>query len=69
MVADRLCVAGHLQFNQRVFADSGYVGEKVTTASLIAVEIVSKNPDQGAQSARRSLSAALLSRRCNVNHR
>ena len=31
---------------QRVFADSGYAGEKVTTATLIAVEIVRKNPDQ-----------------------
>jgi hypothetical protein len=30
----------------RVFADSGYAGEKVTTATLIAVEIVRKNPDQ-----------------------
>jgi transposase len=28
------------------FADSGYAGEKVTTATLIAVEIVRKNPDQ-----------------------
>ena len=26
----------------RVFADSGYAGEKVTTATLIAVEIVRK---------------------------
>jgi transposase len=33
-------------FIQRVFADSGYAGEKVTTATLIAVEIVRKNPDQ-----------------------
>ncbi len=33
-------------FIQRVFADSGYTGEKVTTATLIAVEIVRKNPDQ-----------------------
>ena len=33
-------------FVQRVFADSGYAGEKVTTATLIAVEIVRKNPDQ-----------------------
>jgi hypothetical protein len=29
-------------FIQRVFADSGYAGEKVTTAMLIAVEIVCK---------------------------
>jgi hypothetical protein len=31
---------------QRVFADSGYVGEKVAKATLIAVEIVRKNLDQ-----------------------
>src|SRR6202047_693654 len=33
-------------FIQRVFADSGYAGEKVAKASLIAVEIVRKNPHQ-----------------------
>ena len=33
-------------FIQRIFADSGYAGEKVTTATSIAVEIVRKNPDQ-----------------------
>jgi transposase len=33
-------------FIQRVFADSGYAGEKVANATLIAVEIVRKNPDQ-----------------------
>ena len=33
-------------FIQRVFADSGYAGEKVTAATLIAIEIVRKNPDQ-----------------------
>jgi transposase len=33
-------------FIRRVIADSGYAGEKVTTATLIAVEIVRKNPDQ-----------------------
>ena len=33
-------------FIQRVFADGGYAGEKVATATLIAVEIVRKNPDQ-----------------------
>ncbi len=33
-------------FIQQVFADSGYAGEKVTTATLIAVEIVRKNSDQ-----------------------
>jgi len=33
-------------FMQRVFADSGYSGDKVAKATLIAVEIVRKNPDQ-----------------------
>jgi transposase len=33
-------------FIQRVFADSGYADEKVAKATLIAVEIVRKNPDQ-----------------------
>ncbi len=33
-------------FIQRVFADSGYAGEKVAKATLIVVEIVRKNPDQ-----------------------
>jgi len=33
-------------FIQRVFADSGYAGPKVAKATLIAVEIVRKNPDQ-----------------------
>ena len=27
-------------FIQRIFADSGYAGEKVTAATLIAIEIV-----------------------------
>ena len=33
-------------FIQPVFADSAYAGEKVAKATLIAVEIVRKNPDQ-----------------------
>jgi transposase len=33
-------------FIQRVFADSGYLGEKVAKVTLIVVEIVRKNPDQ-----------------------
>jgi Transposase DDE domain len=33
-------------FIQRVFADGGYAGEKVAKVTLIAVEIVRKNPDQ-----------------------
>ena len=35
-----------LPFIEKVFADSGYAGEKVATATVIAVEIVRKNPDQ-----------------------
>ena len=35
-------------FIQRVFADGGYAGEKVANATLIAVEIVRKNPDRSA---------------------
>ncbi len=37
---------GIFPFIQRVFADSGYAWEMVATATLIAVEIVRKNPDQ-----------------------
>ena len=33
-------------FIERVFADSGYAGEKVANATLIAIEIVRKSPDQ-----------------------
>jgi transposase len=33
-------------FIETVFADSGYAGEKVANATVIAVEIVRKNPDQ-----------------------
>jgi transposase len=33
-------------FIQRVFADNGYAAEKVITATLVAVEIVRKHPDQ-----------------------
>jgi hypothetical protein len=35
-------------FIQRVFADSGYAGEKVAKATWIAVEIVRKNPARSA---------------------
>jgi transposase len=45
-------------FIQRVFADSGYAGEKVSKATLIAVEIVRKNPIKSAS----RLTAALGSR-------
>ena len=37
---------GPVPFIQRIFADSGYAGKKVTTATSIVVEIVRKNPDQ-----------------------
>jgi putative transposase len=33
-------------FIAKVFADSGYAGERVARATVIAVEIVRKNPDQ-----------------------
>jgi transposase len=33
-------------FIKKVFADSGYAGDKVAKATVIAVEIVRKNPDQ-----------------------
>ena len=48
MVADRFCEFSRriFPFIQRVFADGGYAGEKVAKATLIAVEIVRKNPDQ-----------------------
>ena len=37
---------GSFPFIEKVFADSGYAGEKVAKATVIAVEIVRKNPDQ-----------------------
>lgn len=33
-------------FIEKVFADSGYAGERVAQATVIALEIVRKNPDQ-----------------------
>ena len=42
-----LCASrGSFPFIEKVFADSGYAGEKVATATVIAVEIVRKSPDQ-----------------------
>ena len=35
-----------LPFIERIFADAGYAGERVATATQIAVEIVKKQPDQ-----------------------
>lgn len=37
---------GAFPFIEKVFADSGYAGDKVAAATVIAVEIVRKNPDQ-----------------------
>ena len=42
-----LCASrGSFPFIEKVFADSGYAGEKVATATVIAVEIVRKSPDR-----------------------
>ena len=42
-----LCASrGSFPFIEKVFADSGYAGEKVATATVIAVKIVRKSPDQ-----------------------
>ena len=42
-----LCaLRGSFPFIEKVFADSGYAGEKVATATVIAVEIMRKSPDQ-----------------------
>jgi transposase len=42
-----LRVSRHIfPFIQRVFADSGYAGERVTAATPITIEIVRKNPSQ-----------------------
>ena len=48
-MADRFCRVSRciFPFIQRVFADSGYAGEKVTATTLIAVEIVRKKPRSG----------------------
>ena len=43
-------------FIERVFADGGYAGERVATATRIIVEIVTKSPDQ--------IGFAVLPRRC-----
>src|SRR5947208_16521667 len=37
---------GAFPFIKKVFADSGYAGDKVANATVIAVEIVRKNPEQ-----------------------
>ena len=37
---------GAFPFIKKVFADSGYAGDKVAKATVIAVEIVRKNPEQ-----------------------
>ena len=43
-----LCASrGSFPFIEKVFADSGYAGEKVATATVIAVEIVPQKPRSG----------------------
>jgi putative transposase len=45
--APLLCASrGSFPFIEKVFTDSGYAGQKVTKATVIAVEIVHQNPDQ-----------------------
>ena len=46
VMVDRERVAPLVPFIDKVFADSGYAGERVARATTIAVEIVRKNPDQ-----------------------
>lgn len=48
MAAARFCGPRVIssRLSRGVFADSGYAGEKVAKATLIAVDIVRKNPDQ-----------------------
>jgi putative transposase len=42
-----LCASrGSFPFIEKVFTDSGYAGQKVAEATVIAVEIVHNNPDQ-----------------------
>ncbi len=43
---ERCFPRGAFRFIKKVFADSGYAGDKVAMATVIAVEIVRKNPDQ-----------------------
>ena len=52
-IQDRDCAAALIArtrrtfpFIAKVFADQGYTGEKVESATVIAVEIVRKSPDQ-----------------------
>ena len=50
MVAGRCCAPHAASFSvhrEASFADSGYTGEKVATATVIAVEIVRKKPRSG----------------------
>ena len=50
-----LCASrGSFPFIEKVFADSGYAGEKVTTATVIAVEIVRKSPIRSASPSNRA---------------
>ena len=50
-----LCASrGSFPFIEKVFADSGYAGEKVATATVIAVEIVRKAPIRSASPSNRA---------------
>ena len=50
-----LCASrGSFPFIEKVFADSGYAGEKVATATVIAVEIVAKAPIRSASPSNRA---------------
>ena len=50
-----LCASrGSFPFIEKLFADSGYAGEKVATATVIAVEIVRKNPIRSASPSNRA---------------
>ena len=50
-----LCASrGSFPFIEKVFADSGYAGEKVATATVIAVEIVHKAPIRSASPSNRA---------------
>ena len=50
-----LCASrGSFPFIEKVFADSGYAGEKVATATVIAVEIVRKSPIRPASPSNRA---------------
>jgi hypothetical protein len=55
-------------FIERVFADSGYAGEKIAKATLIAVEIVRKNPIRSASPLTRGAGSSSGSLRTSAAH-